>query len=146
MRVAVITERTLIERMHALYRQRLNEVLDEADGVSKVTGKVLPSPGLKVRHKASGLEYTVLSIDAPKGGGSFKSITLMPPEAPRFEPTSGEAFIGEETPVPAAITPADKRMTHDQRLSAEMGSRRAAGPYEPIVISREEYEKDYEVR
>lgn len=141
--MGLITERALVERMRLLYRQRLNEVLGEADAASKVTGKVLPSVGLKVRHKESGFEYTVGALQTTEGGRQLVSLTLMPPEAPRFEPTSGEAFIGEETPTPGSDV---RALTHDQKISAQVSSRGPRVNYEPLVVSREQYEKDYEVR
>jgi hypothetical protein len=46
-------------------------------------GNIIISPGLKVRHKKSGFEYTVDSI-SQVGGKIY--ILLNLPEEPRFEP------------------------------------------------------------
>jgi hypothetical protein len=74
------TENELIREMRNIYRQRLVEA---AHGINEVEvhdkqGKIIISPGLKVRHKKSKFEYTVQGIDA-----AAKTVSLLSPETPR---------------------------------------------------------------
>ena len=70
------TENELIREMRNIYRQRLVEA---AHGINEVEvhdkqGKIIISPGLKVRHKKSKFEYTVQGIDA-----AAKTVSLLSP-------------------------------------------------------------------
>jgi|LauGreDrversion4_2_1035121.scaffolds.fasta_scaffold677301_2 hypothetical protein len=74
------TENELIREMRNIYRQRLVEA---AHGINEVEvhdkqGKIIISPGLKVRHKKSKFEYTVQGINA-----AAKTVSLLSPETPR---------------------------------------------------------------
>ena len=74
------TENELIREMRNIYRQRL---IEAAHGINEVEvhdkqGKIIISPGLKVRHKKSKFEYTVQGIDA-----AAKTVSLLSPETPR---------------------------------------------------------------
>lgn len=78
------TENELIREMRNIYRQRLVEA---AHGINEVEvhdkqGKIIISPGLKVRHKKSKFEYTVQGINA-----AAKTVSLLSPETPRVTST-----------------------------------------------------------
>ena len=82
-------EKKLIEIIKEEYTKRLAEIeiaarIAEAQLVDK-QGNLLLSPDLKVKHKKSGFEYTVDTID---GDGDDMMIYLRAPESSRFEPPS----------------------------------------------------------
>ena len=54
-------------------------------------GRVVISPGLKVRHKDSQYEYTVDSVVKDESGKH--TVVLRLPEEPRFEPAGAEDTI-----------------------------------------------------
>ena len=70
------------------------EVFLEADIFDK-RGNLLITPGLKVRHKDAGFEYTV---DRVEGEGDNLKIFLKMPEEPRFEPPDPTTPITEMGP------------------------------------------------
>ena len=137
-----------------LFRESVASIY-EGD-VTDVEGNVLLSPGLKVRHKSSGYEYTV---DHVEGSGESVVIYLRHPEAPRFKPPEATTSIteGEE--------PEEQRVNLDQvDLQKVMGSggvddelsRQASGdPMELakksssgslLKVSAKDFEKEYEVK
>ena len=77
-------------RILELYRESARELV-EADMFDQV-GNQLLSPGLKVRHKKSGYEYTV---DHVEGEGDSAVVYLRHPEIPRFKPPSAETQLKE---------------------------------------------------
>jgi hypothetical protein len=80
MRKLSLTDSELIREMRDIYRQRLSEALQEINEVEvhDKQGKIIISPGLKVRHKKSKFEYTVQGINA-----AAKTVSLLSPETPR---------------------------------------------------------------
>ena len=120
----------------------------EADAVDS-DGRVLISPGLKVRHKDSQFEYTVDSVEqGPEG--KYK-ITLRNPDAPRFEPAESDALLGEEDgllPTPS-LSPDKEVMPSDEpvvKIDTPSEEEPLVGPDDMIVIDQSEFEKDYEVK
>ena len=111
---------------------------EEADAVDK-DGRVLVSPGLKVRHLDSQFEYTVGDVIQDDEG---VKIVLQLPEEPRFEPQ-------EEEP---AVLGADQPKKEKQEVMYEVDP--SAFYFEPedeadadtITVTQEEFEEEYEVK
>ena len=126
----------VLEVFRSEYARRLTEVIGETDAFDD-EGNLLLSPDLKVRHKDSGLEYT---IDRVEGEDSDIQIFLRLPEEPRVEPAPeerellweprSEDILGEQDP--ASDLPAlEPTEDSDEEVV--------------FVIDQEEFEKDYEV-
>ena len=73
-----------------LYRETARDLF-EAEMFDEV-GNQLLSPGLKVKHKKSGYEYTV---DHVEGQGENAVVYLRHPEVPRFKPPQQETQLSE---------------------------------------------------
>ena len=143
------TEKALIGLIREEYRKRLVEVLaksvvSESEIIDK-RGNQLLSPGLKVKHKDSGYEYTVDSLE---GKGENLKIHLRKPEVPRFDPPDsktdlmeldvtqidmGRAMGGQET---GFISPAATKVKKTPESPHEE---------EVLVVSKSEFEDEYEV-
>lgn len=114
--------------------------LKETD-VQDSEGRVLISPGLKVRHKDSQFEYTVDSVVADEAGKH--TIVLNLPEEPRFDAQapqdrvitdlSGKDVIYEVDP---SVVLYDPEETDDE---PEAGT-------DYLAVPEDEFEKDYEVK
>lgn len=79
------------EALRIVYTNRLLEALKEADVVDKA-GNVLISKDLKVIHKDSGYEYTVVDVlQSDKG----LQIVLRNPDEPRFVPPPSTDILDE---------------------------------------------------
>ena len=78
------------ERLLDLYRESVRDLF-EAEMFDEL-GNQLLSPGLKVRHKGSGYEYTV---DHVEGEGENAVVFLRHPEVPRFKPPQQETQLRE---------------------------------------------------
>tara|TARA_B100000212_G_scaffold131657_1_gene98711 strand:+ start:1889 stop:2284 length:396 start_codon:yes stop_codon:yes gene_type:complete len=115
------------------YSSRLNEVIGEAD-VFDEDGNLILSPDLKVRHKGSGLEYTIDHIDDEE---SDVKIHLRSPESPRFEPPPEEREILGE--------PRDEDILGEQDVDPEPAEVAEDENEVVFVIDQAEFEKDYEV-
>ena len=131
----------VLEMFRREYSARLNEVMGEADAFDE-DGNMILSPDLKVRHKKSGLEYT---IDNVEGEDGKLQITLRSPESPRFEPAPEmRDILGE---------PKDEEILGEQEVQPPVDDVEAvidAQSDEPeevlFVIDQSEFEKDYEVK
>ena len=77
-------------RVLKLYRETARDLF-EAEMFDEV-GNQLLSPGLKVRHKGSGYEYTV---DHVEGEGENAVVYLRHPEVPRFKPPQQDTRLTE---------------------------------------------------
>ena len=77
-------------RILKLFRENVKDIF-EADMFDE-EGNQLLSPGLKVRHKASGYEYTV---DHVEGTDDNATVYLRHPEVPRFKPPEAETALTE---------------------------------------------------
>ena len=78
------------ERLLSVYRESVRDLF-EAEMFDEL-GNQLLSPGLKVRHKGSGYEYTV---DHVEGEGENAVVFLRHPEVPRFKPPQQETQLTE---------------------------------------------------
>lgn len=107
---------------------KLLKEISEA-GIKDARGKVVIEPGLKVRHKKSGLEYSVQDVE--KNSDKIK-IVLAVPEMPRVDTT--KTF-------PGIVTEKDTVKKLDDLIDA------ADQHQETIfVVDEKEFEKDYEVK
>ena len=108
----------------------------EADAVDS-DGRVLVSPGLKVRHKASQYEYTVNDVIKDEEG---IKIVLQLPEEPRFKP---------EPPRPEVIG-ADKEkgrgVMYEVDPSAIYFEPEDDSEADTITVTQQEFEEEYEVK
>ncbi len=91
-------EQTMIRLIKEEYSNRIQQVYTEAQkdlleaDMFDELGNQLLSPGLKVRHKKSGYEYTV---DHVEGKDDSAVVYLRHPEVPRFKPPNSEAQLQE---------------------------------------------------
>lgn len=144
-----LTEQQVVGAMHRAYLLRLHEVLGETD-VRDSRGNVTISAGLKVRHKKTQLEYTVDSVGENQTGDLV--IRLRNPEEPRFEPSYGQKFVGEEAPLlsarPDPMAPVGLEPVEDPEVDLEKGTGPGIEGEEEVefVVDEKEFEKDYEVK
>ena len=127
------SEKQFLNMVRHEYKSRLLEALSEVDIVDK-QGNILVSPDLKVRHKKSGLEYTV--DDVVVVGDEELKITLRSPEDPRIDPPGSEELLGAPP------------MEAENDLLGEQDPAGSEESEEEIlfIINREEFEKEYEVK
>ena len=109
--------------------------------VQDSSGRVVISPGLKVRHKKSQYEYTVDSITQDDDGKHLVVLNL--PDEPRFDPEP-------ERPSSVITDLSKKEVIYEADPSVLI--------YEPsedipedadqdyIAVPQEEFEKEYEVK
>ena len=145
-----LTERQVVETMHMAYLRRLHEVLGETDARDS-RGNVTISPGLKVRHKKTQLEYTVDSVAEDESGDLV--IRLRNPEEPRFKPSYGQEFVGEQAPLlsgrpdpslSVGLEPIEEPATGSDDIDPDAAM--APGDEVEFVVDEKEFEKDYEVK
>tara|TARA_Y100001938_G_C8038166_1_gene404604 strand:- start:783 stop:1265 length:483 start_codon:yes stop_codon:yes gene_type:complete len=142
-------------RILELFRENVKDIF-EADMFDR-EGNQLLSPGLKVRHKKSGYEYTV---DHVEGKGEDAVVFLRHPESPRFKPPQAETQLtegeeddgprikvdqvdlnkvmgteGELDPTPARASTEDPMDIMKQQTKGSL-----------LKITRKEFEKEYEVK
>lgn len=128
----------LLKVLRNEYVRRLDEVLGEVS-VTDSEGNVIIQNDLKVKHKASGYEYTV---DRVIGDDGKYQVILREPEEPRFDPPpDGEEILGG---------PRDEVISEDDLIEPETVKSTEELPEEPkeevvFVIDQAEFEKDYEV-
>lgn len=113
--------------------------LEEID-VQDSDGRVVVSPGLKVRHKDSQYEYTVDSVVQDDKGKHVVVLNL--PEEPRFEPAPDDKDIISDLSSKEVIYEADPSLmiyepetVEDEQPGVDF-----------IAVPEEEFEKDYEVK
>ena len=108
----------------------------EADAVDS-DGRVLISPGLKVRHKDSQFEYTVDNVF--QDDNEIK-VVLHLPEEPRFDPKPQEPeVLGAEKPKKSEVM----YEVDPSALYFEPEDEEAA---DTITVTQEEFEEEYEVK
>ena len=139
-------------RIVKLFRENVRDIF-EAD-MFDAEGNQLLSPGLKVRHKKSGYEYTV---DHVEGEGDNAQVYLRHPETPRFKPPVAETQLTEgddETRIKVDQVDLSKVMGGDG-LEANPESGTSQDPMDImkqqskgslLQITRKEFEKEYEVK
>tara|TARA_B100001123_G_scaffold395251_3_gene476687 strand:- start:5022 stop:5459 length:438 start_codon:yes stop_codon:yes gene_type:complete len=140
-----ISEKNIIKIMRDEYHQRLTEAIAEADVFDSRDNMVI-GQDLKVRHKKSQYEYTVDDVIEDDESGDVQVILRLPDE-PRFEPppdesdvvitdTTGAMMIGEEDAI--SLEPPLDATTEEEFHDAP--------DEEVFVVSKEEFEKEYEVK
>jgi len=118
-----INEAQLIQLIRDEYNKRLHEVVTESDMFDD-RGNMILGKDLKVRHKATGFEYTINDVGENEVGGV--EVTLNLPEDPRITP-------------PGSI---DKvNLSVDGVPLAD----NSEGDGEVFVINQQEFEREYEV-
>ena len=142
-------------RLIRLYRENVRDIF-EAD-MFDVKGNQLLSPGLKVRHKKSGYEYTV---DHVEGEGDNAVVFLRHPEQPRFKPPESSTQLSEgdeeeQERIKVDQVDLNKIMGVDAELenipspqsSQEQQNIMKSQPKSSLLkIARNEFEKEYEVK
>lgn len=150
--MATLTEAHVIKMMRDEYHRRLVETLCEADMFDD-KGNNLLSKGLKVRHRDSGLEYTVDHVEGEKDSGNVR-VTLRLPDEPRFQPPDPPAtVISDEAPLPGMLgeielelqAPGNDQVAAASLMSPADFSGDALADDTEFVIDQEEFEKEYEV-
>lgn len=116
------------------YTEKLFSSLLEVD-LTDEQGNIIISKDLKVRHKASGLEYTVDDVVSDKGK---LQVVLRDPEEPRVEPEEQEGLISDSDIV---YTDANQNSS-DLMLKNQSEENAKEAVY---VVDEEEFEKDYEI-
>ena len=144
------------KRLLTLFRENVKDIF-EADMFDE-EGHQLLSPGLKVRHKASGYEYTV---DHVEGKDDNAVVFLRHPEAPRFKAPDSEAQLTEgdddEKVYRVSVDQVDlqKVMGSESNLDVQLAAAPAQDPMDImkkqspgslLKITRKEFEKEYEVK
>tara|TARA_E500000331_G_C16701102_1_gene473978 strand:+ start:74 stop:421 length:348 start_codon:yes stop_codon:yes gene_type:complete len=110
----------------------------EADATDS-SGRVLVSPGLKVRHRDSQFEYTVDNVF--KDEDKLK-IVLKLPEEPRFEPTDSEPeVLSAERP-----NSTEKKVMYEVDPSAVYFVPEDDDEADTLTVTQEEFEEEYEVK
>jgi len=146
-------------RLLKVYRESVKDILESS--VVDGEGNILLSPGLKVRHKSSGYEYTV---DHVEGKGDNVVVFLRHPEAPRFNPPDADVPINEgedeqqdKDPMLSQIdvsgidymkvsnaTGLDDELK--QQSNDPMDDAKKQASKETLKVSMKEFEKEYEVK
>ncbi len=107
----------------------------EADAIDS-DGRVLVSPGLKVRHKKSQFEYTVDNVVQDDDG---LKIVLSLPEEPRFSPDKPDPeVLGADNP--------KNEIMYEVDPSAMYFEPEDEADADTITVSQEEFEDEYEVK
>ena len=140
-------------RILELFRENVKDIL-EADMFDN-EGNQLLSPGLKVRHKKSGYEYTV---DHVEGDGENATVYLRHPETPRFKPPVAETQLteGDEEEARIKVDQVDlSKVMGSEGLEANPESGSSQDPMDImkqqskgslLQITKKEFEKEYEVK
>ena len=140
------------KRITKLFRENVRDIF-EAD-MFDTEGNQLLSPGLKVRHKKSGYEYTV---DHVEGDGDNAKVFFRHPETPRFKPPEAETQLTEgddEQRIKVDQVDLSKVMGGDG-LEANPQSGSTQDPMDImkqqpkgslLQLTRKEFEKEYEVK
>lgn len=110
--------------------------LHETD-VHDPKGNVIISPGLKVRHKKSGYEYTVDSV-AQRNGKVH--ILLNMPEDPRFEPPMDPSLIS------GAREQDGKHYIYDVDDKVAFYEPENQSDADKLAVTADEFTRDYEVK
>ena len=138
-------------RILRLFRENVKDIF-EAEMFDD-EGHQLLSPGLKVRHKGSGYEYTV---DHVEGTDDNATVFLRHPEAPRFKPPEAGTALTEaddDSRVDVGQVDLQKVMGGvDTELAAaestqdpmDIMKKQTAGSL--LKITKKEFEKEYEVK
>ena len=140
------------KRILELFRENVKDIF-EAD-MFDAEGNNLLSPGLKVRHKSSGYEYTVDHIE---GDGDGAVVYLRHPETPRFKPPQGTDQLIETDDLPklnvdqvdiqkVGMLGDDEQLPQSGSVQDPLEASKQAASGSLLKIDKKEFEKDYEVK
>ena len=117
---------SLVEKMNEAYQKRLDHFLKENDIIKDEHGNnyVELAKGLKIRHKKSGLRYTVLGYEEENG---VEYILLLKPEL-GLDNISQKGFLNDEI--------------EDQEFSNN--TVRRYSKEDVIRVNIKDYDKEYE--
>ena len=148
-------EKKLIKLIREEYTHRLVQILKEnvtelvETEMFDIQGNQLLSPGLKVRHKKSGYEYT---IDHIEGDDDDATVFLRHPEAARFKVPEVNTHLveGDDELLKVNLDGIDleKAMGADE-IAPEAPQQVSTQPVDPgslLRINKKEFEKEYEVK
>jgi len=152
----VIDEKKILHFMRNIYRNRLNEAINEVD-IFDSRGNMILGNDLKVHHKDSGYEYTVAGVEIDPLGDNTKVILRLPDE-PRVEPQGDEGIISDS---PARETLEEDDMSTTSEIEGDFThpkgnpSTTSRGDDATtdkddqdvlFVIDKDQFEKEYEVK
>ena len=117
-------------------------MLEELD-IKDDHGNVLIQPGLKVRHKESQYEYTVDDVVEDPDGEIV--VMLNMPEEPRFDPPDPTDDVILDAKIQSKQL---YEVNPDPSDYVVLGDEEQPHPSEEefLAISKDEFEKDYEVK
>lgn len=147
-----MNEKKVIARIRNAYKKRLTEAvitgaLEEVDMFDK-RGNMVLTPDLKVRHKASGYEYTIDHID---GDGEDAVVYLRHPEEPRFSNADVETPLVEKTKLKMkGLNVTNISGGGMDNMPAELSLEKPAdiekkAPAALLQVTKKEFENEYEV-
>ena len=135
-------------RLLEVYRTAVQDLL-ETDVIDEF-GNMILSPGLKIRHKKSGYEYTV---DHVEGEGDESIVVLRSPESPRFKAPQVNDVMSEADGDPnmdrIKVDQVDLQKVMSKSSVEEFGLENEDGAntaIKTIKVPKKEFEKDYEVK
>lgn len=114
--------------------------LKEAE-VQDSDGRVIISPGLKVRHKESQFEYTVDSVVKDDKGEHVVVLNL--PEEPRFDAPEPDDVVITDMSDKDVIYEVDPNVVLFEPEQAESVPEQGL---DYLAVSEDEFEKEYEVK
>jgi len=142
--IAKIKNRYKLKLVEAVIKGALEEV-DMFDG----RGNMVLTPDLKVKHNASGYEYT---IDHIEGEGDDAVVFLRHPEEPRLPSADVEQALTEKTKINIenldvpSISAGGTELEIPEKISLEKPDDIAAkAPASLVSVPKKEFESDYEV-
>tara|TARA_R110001592_G_scaffold58770_5_gene177897 strand:- start:2260 stop:2706 length:447 start_codon:yes stop_codon:yes gene_type:complete len=147
-----MNEKKIIFRMRKAYKERLAEAviagaLEEVDMFDK-RGNMVLTPDLKVRHKASGYEYTIDHID---GEGEDVVVYLRHPEEPRFTTAPSETPLVEKTKLNmkglnvSNISGGGMADMPEEISLEKLSDVERKAPASLVSVTKKEFESEYEV-
>lgn len=147
-----MNEKKIIFRIRNAYKKRLTEAviagaLEEVDMFDK-RGNMVLTPDLKVKHKASGYEYTIDHID---GDGEDAIVYLRHPEEPRFTTAPSETPLVEKTKLNmkglnvSSISGGGMSDMPDEISLEKITDVEKKAPASLVAVNKKEFESEYEV-
>ena len=152
--MAILTDTRIIEIMRNIYNKRLHEAVNEID-LFDDRGNMIIGRDLKVRHKKSGLEYTVSDVLRDYETGEIM-VKLRKPSVPRFskqDTHNPKLHDGDRDLLGEDDMYAGEYGISDTGLGKPEGADSDADVHDDIDVgddvvffmSQDEFEKEYEV-
>ena len=115
--------------------------LNEMD-IQDSDGRIVISPGLKVRHKDSQYEYTVDTVTTDAAGKNVVVLNL--PEEPRVQPQHSSDDVLSDLTKHEVIYEVDPNVVLYEPDEVNLPDDDSNDEY--LAVPQEEFEKDYEVK